>query len=233
MQRHQNCTQYSKCGPAEWHNHIPWSAGNNLCWCSSSFLSLPRRCRHVLRFLDGFDSLSFTLWILALDKQQASKAQLGRQLGARVPHRSSPIHQHALLLPTGFDLLSGTYGSTCDFEWNLFVLPAYCQDFTWFFHLWVFCFRVFFSQMREELLVCCHGSPGCIILQVAALPVLFFASGHPVFCLHLKTSVLALAVLLPASFCFPVHLPWCSRTSWPLPAALRPHALFALMPLKH
>lgn len=141
-----------KCGPAGWHNHIPWSAGNNLCWMMQfKFPVAPVKmhCRRVLCFLDEFDSLSITLWILALGKQQASKAQLGRRLGAWVPHRRSPLHQHGLLFPTDFDLLSRTYGSSYDFEWNLFVLPAYCsltycEDFIWFFHLWIFGLVVLF-----------------------------------------------------------------------------------------
>lgn len=131
MWREQNWTQYSKYGREEWRNRMPWSAGNMLvdaaqvsCCCCKGALQTR------LSFLDEFwQSLRDILDLGSRQVAGFQDSELGWQLSASVPCRRSPLHQHALLLPAGFDLLRWTSASNCVFQWNLFVLPVYCQDF--------------------------------------------------------------------------------------------------------
>lgn len=182
-------------------------------WCSPALLLLLQGCASDTHWalLRRFGILSITSWVLASSKQQTSQdSELGQQLQcSRLPLAS-------------FDLLSRTSRSSwipVELVRPCHLLPrlhiCFSVDFFYFFF-------IFPDDGRAAVFIATgHESSGNLIPQVALLPVCVWVLLLIIlFHLHCEASVLAHVVLLPASCCFfPAHLPWRSRTCWPLPAA--------------
>lgn len=175
--------------------------------------------RHTLSFVKEF----WHQGVLASSKQQTSQdSELGQQLVPQSPQKGVPacnVHCFSLLVLIYW---AGPVDPV-EFQWNLFVLAIYYQDFISVFQLIFFNFIFFFpDDGRAAVFIATgHESSGNLIPQVALLPVCVWVLLLIIlFHLHCEASVLAHVVLLPASCCcFPAHLPRRSRTCWPLPAA--------------
>lgn len=149
----------------------------------------------------SFDNLSMASQILTPGKQQASKSR--GEFGSWVllsPAEgviSSSMHCFSMLVLT---CLIGSVGPVVSSSGTCLSSQKVLFEKT--FYIFFQLISPLTPQMRGEMLFCCHRSPGCLILQVAVLPVFVscFWSSHSVCSTRLQYLPFQCCCQHPAAF---------------------------------